>query len=233
VYQQEILDIWVHLSEHDGFLQVLKGLPVYYNEREIETRRELHMSKVVVFTNLTLDGVMQAPGRPDEDRRGGFEHGGWATPYAAMAQAGESINMGALLLGRRTYEDFYAVWPKRKDDPISAMLDNMQKYVASTTLSEPLAWSNSTLLKGDAAEAVARLKEEPGKDLVVMGSGELVQSLRRGNLVDDYVLLIHPLVLGSGRRLFPDGGAFAALRLVGTRTTTNGVVIVTYQPASP
>jgi len=187
------------------------------------------MSKVVVFTNLTLDGVMQAPGRPDEDRRGGFEHGGWATPYAAMAQAGESMaNTSALLLGRRTYEDFYTVWPNRTDNPYTAVLNNMQKYVASTTLSEPLSWINSTLLKGDAAEAVARLKEEPGKDLLVMGSGELVQSLMRRNLVDSYVLLIHPLVLGSGRRLFTDGGAFAALRLVATSTTTTGVVIATY-----
>ena len=113
------------------------------------------------------------------------------------------------------------------------MLNNTQKYVASTTLKEPLAWSNSTLLKGDAAEAVARLKEQPGKDLVVLGSGKLVQSLMRRNLVDEYVLLIHPLVLGSGRRLFSDGGAFAALRLVGTKTTTTGVVIATYQPAEP
>ena len=126
-----------------------------------------------------------------------------------------------------------SLFHKRKDSPFSAMLDNMQKYVASTTLSEPLSWSNSTLLKGDAAEAVARLKGEPGKDLVVMGSGELVQSLMRGNLVDEYVLLIHPLVLGSGRRLFPDGGAFAALRLADTKTTTNGVVIATYQPDEP
>jgi len=191
------------------------------------------MSKVVVFTNLTLDGVMQAPGRPDEDRRGGFEHGGWAAPYAAMAQAGDSMaNVGALLLGRRTYEDFYAVWPKRKEDPISSMLDNMQKYVVSRTLSEPLSWINSTLLKGDASETVARLKGEPGKDLVVMGSGELAQSLMRSNLIDEYVLLIHPLVLGSGRRLFTDGSPTATLRLAGTRTTTNGVVIVTYQPAA-
>jgi dihydrofolate reductase len=192
------------------------------------------MSKVIVFTNLTLDGVMQAPARPDEDRRGGFEHGGWAAPYAAMAQAGESMpTIPALLLGRRTYEDFYAVWPKRKDDPLSARLDNMQKYVASTTLSEPLAWINSTLLKGDAVETVARLKNELDKDLVIMGSGELIQSLMRANLVDEYVLLIHPLVLGSGRRLFPEGGTFAALRLVGAKTTNNGVVIATYQPASP
>jgi dihydrofolate reductase len=190
------------------------------------------MSKVVVFMNLTLDGVMQAPGRPDEDRRGGFEHGGWAIPYATMEAAEESMAYtGALLLGRRTYEDFYAVWPNRTDNPFTAVLNNTQKYVASTTLSEPLSWSNSTLLKGDAAEAVARLKEELGKDLVVLGSGELVQSLMRRNLVDEYVLLIHPLVLGSGRRLFADSGAFAALRLVGIKTTTTGVVIATYQLA--
>jgi dihydrofolate reductase len=191
------------------------------------------MSKVIVFTNLTLDGVMQAPGRPDEDRRGGFEHGGWGVPYAAMAQAGESIaDMGALLLGRRTYEDFYAVWPQRKEDPISAMLDKVQKYVVSTTLSEPLPWVNSTLLSGNAAEPVARLKQELTKDLVIMGSGELIHSLRQSNLIDEYVLLIHPLVLGSGRRLFPDGATFAALQLVATKTTTNGVVIASYQPVS-
>jgi dihydrofolate reductase len=192
-------------------------------------RRYLLMSKVVVFMNLTLDGVMQAPGRPDEDRRGGFEHGGWAMPYATVEAAEESkAYTGALLLGRRTYEDFYTVWPNRTDNPFTAVLNNTQKYVASTKLSEPLPWSNSTLLKGDAAEAVARLKEEGGKDLVILGSGELVQSLMRRNLVDEYVLLIHPLILGSGRRLFTDGGAFAALRLVATRTTTTGVVIATY-----
>src|SRR2546430_4170412 len=187
------------------------------------------MSKVVVFTNLTLDGVMQAPGRAERDGRGGVEHGGWATPYAAMAEAGESTaTTSALLLGRRTYEDFYTVWPNRTDNPYTAVLNNTQKYVASTTLSEPLPWINSTLLKGDAAEAVARLKEEPGKDLVVLGSGELAQSLMRANLIDEYVLLIHPLVLGSGRRLFPDGGTFAAFRLVDTTTTATGPVIATY-----
>jgi dihydrofolate reductase len=111
------------------------------------------------------------------------------------------------------------------------MLDNMPKYVASTTLSEPLPWINSTLLKGDAAETVARLKQESDTDLVIMGSGELAQSLMQANLVDTYVLLIHPLVLGSGRRLFPEGGAAATLQLVGTRTTSTGVVIVTYQLA--
>jgi len=192
------------------------------------------MSKIVAFISLTLDGVMQAPGRPDEDRRGGFEYGGWAAPYATMDAADESMgNTGALLLGRRTYEDFYTVWPNRTDNPFTEVLDNAQKYVASTTLEEPLPWINSTLLKGDAAEAVAKLKEEPGKDIVILGSGELVQSLMRRNLIDEYVLLIHPLVLGSGRRLFADGGAFAALRLVKTRTTTTGVVIATYQLAEP
>ena len=190
------------------------------------------MSKVVVFINLTLDGVMQAPGRPDEDRRDGFEHGGWAMPYATMEAAEESMAYtGALLLGRRTYEDFYTVWPNQTNNPFTEVLNNTQKYVASTTLEEPLPWSNSTLLKGDAAEAVARLKEESGKDLVVLGSGKLIQSLIRRHLIDEYVLLIHPLVLGSGRHLFTDGGAFTALRLVNTKTTTTGVVIATYQPA--
>ena len=195
------------------------------------------MSKVVAFTSLTLDGVMQAPGRPDEDRRGGFEYGGWATPYADSvlgSVAGESMAYtGALLFGRRTYEDFYGVWPSRTDNPFTAVLNNTQKYVASTTLEEPLPWSNSTLLKGDVAEAVATLKAQAAKDLVVLGSGALLQTLMRCNLVDEYVLLIHPLVLGSGRRLFTDAGSFAALRLVGIKTTTTGVVIATYEPTGP
>jgi len=191
------------------------------------------MSKVVVLTNLTLDGVMQGPARPDEDRRGGFEHGGWAAPYAAMEATGNNFaSAGALLFGRRTYENFYAVWPKQTNSPYTEFLNTIQKYVASTTLKEPLPWSNSTLLKGDAAQAVSQLKQQPGKDLLIMGSGELIQSLMRANLIDDYVLLIHPLVLGSGRRLFPDGGAAATLRLVATSTTDKGVVIASYQPAS-
>jgi dihydrofolate reductase len=195
------------------------------------------MRKVVVFTSLTLDGVMQAPGRPDEDLRGGFEHGGWAAPYADPVMGSVAAGMaqgGALLLGRRTYEDFYAFWPNQPEpNPFTAVLNNSQKYVASTTLQEPLVWTNSTLLRDDATEAVARLKQQPGTDFVVLGSGELVQSLRRRSLVDEYVLLIHPLVLGSGRRLFAEGSAFSALRLVDTKTTTTGVVIATYQPAEP
>ena len=191
------------------------------------------MGRIVAMTNLTLDGVMQAPGRPDEDRRGGFAHGGWATPYAAMQYAGDSVPFGGgLLLGRRTYEDFFSVWPGRKESPFSAMLDGMQKYVASRTLREPLPWMNSTLLAGDAAEAVARLKQEPGNDLLIMGSGELIQSLMRRILIDEFLLLIHPLVLGSGRRLFGDGGVFSTLQLDGVRTTPNGVVIATYRPAA-
>jgi dihydrofolate reductase len=192
------------------------------------------MSKVVAFTSVTLDGVTQAPGRPDEDRRGGFTHGGWALPYndevLGQVMAKGMADSGPLLLGRRTYEDFYGFWPRQTDNPFTEVLDNTLKYVASTTLAEPLPWRNSRLLDGDAAEAVARLKQQPGKDLVVLGSGELVQSLRRRDLVDEYQLLIHPLVLGSGRRLFPDDGAFTALRLVDSVTTTTGVIIATYQP---
>jgi dihydrofolate reductase len=163
------------------------------------------VSKVVAFTNVTLDSVMQAPGSPDEDRRDGFEHGGWATPYAAMSQAGGSMGQpGALLFGRLTYEQFYEVWPKRKDSPFSAMLDNMTKYVASRTLNDPLPWMNSTLLQGDGADAVARLKKELSHDLLVLGSGNLVQSLARRNVVDEYVK---------------------------SQATPNGVVIATYEAA--
>ncbi len=191
------------------------------------------MSKIVAFTILSLDGVMQAPGRPDEDRRGGFEHGGWAVPYSDPVMgkvAGESMaNTGALLFGRRTYEDFYSVWPNRTDNPFTDVLNKARKYVASRTLEEPLPWSNSTLLEGDAADAVAKLKEQPDKDIVILGSGELIRSLMPRKLVDEYVLQIHPLVLGSGRQLFTDGGEFTTLRLVDTKTTTTGVVIATYQ----
>jgi dihydrofolate reductase len=193
------------------------------------------MSRLVVTNHLTLDGVMQSPGHPDEDRRGGFERGGWQPPYGdsvmGSVMAEGIAKGGAMLFGRRTYEKMEAAWADGPEDsPFTAVLNERQKYVASTTLKEPLSWVNSTLLEGDAAEAVARLKEQPGKDLVVLGSGELVQSLMRANLVDEYVLPIHPLVLGSGRRLFTDGGAYSALRLVDATTTTGGVVIATYQP---
>jgi dihydrofolate reductase len=193
------------------------------------------MRRVVVTTRLTLDGVMQGPGRADEDLRGGFAHGGWALPYndevlgRAMGQG--MAQAGALLLGRRTYEDFFAVWPQRTDNPFTEVLNNTHKYVASTTLREPLPWQNSTLLDGDAGDAVAALKLQPGPDLAVLGSGELIQSLQERKLIDEYVLLIHPLIIGSGRRLFPDGSPPSELRLVDHVTTTTGVMIATYQPA--
>ena len=195
------------------------------------------MSRLVVNENVTLDGVMQSPAGPDEDRRDGFEHGGWAPPYFDQVMgdvAAEGMAKGgAMLFGRRTFEQFASFWSTQPDDnPFAAVLNDRQKYVASRTLEEPLSWSNSTLLQGDAMEAVAELKEQPD-DLVVLGSGELVGSLMRAGLVDEYVLLIHPLVLGSGRRLFPDGAPSTALRLVDTKTTTTGVVIATYQPAEP
>lgn len=192
------------------------------------------MSRVVVFNSLTLDGVMQAPGRPEEDRRDGFEHGGWAQPYndpvIGRVAAEGMARSGTLLLGRRTYEQLFSFWPHQTDNPFTEVLDNTLKYVASTTLREPLPWSNSALLPGDAADAVARLKEQPGKDMVILGSGVLVESLMRRNLIDEFQLLIHPLVLGSGRRMFT-GGASAALRLVDSVTTTTGVLIARYQPA--
>jgi dihydrofolate reductase len=194
------------------------------------------MSRMIVINHLTLDGVMQAPGRPDEDRRGGFEYGGWAQADndAVMGQAlGEGMSQGgALLFGRRTYEDFAAFWPKQPEpNPFTAVLNNVQKYVVSRTLEEPLAWGNSTLLKGDAAEAVASLKERSVQDIAIMGSGELIQSLMSHNLIDEYLLMIHPLILGTGRRLFPDGTSFTSLRLVKSLPTTTGVIIATYQPA--
>ena len=196
------------------------------------------MSKIVLFVSLTADGVMQAPGRPDEDRRGGFTHGGWAAPFgdSVLGQvAGESMaGSGALLFGRRTYQDFYAVWPNRpKPNPFTDILNNAQKYVASRTLKNPLPWMNSTLLSGDAAESVAGLRRQSGKDIVILGSGELARSLMRSNLIDVYILIIHPLVLGSGTRLFAAEGPTLGLRLLKTQATTTGVVVATYQPAEP
>jgi len=190
------------------------------------------MRKIVVFTNLTLDGVMQAPGRPDEDLRGDFKYGGWGAPYAAMTYANSAVmsNTGAYLFGRRTFEDFYAVWPNRTDSPFSQMLNNGQKYVVSTTLREPLPWVNSTLIQGDVPALLADLKSQPGKDFLVMGSGVLVQTLMQHKLVDYYILLIHPLLLGTGRRLFPEGSPYTSLKLLEVKSTPTGAAILTYEP---
>jgi dihydrofolate reductase len=191
--------------------------------------------RVVLIDHLTLDGVMQAPGRADEDPRGGFEHGGWSTPYGdevlGKAMGKRMAEGGPLLLGRRTYEDLFSFWPSQTDNPFTEALNNVRKYVASTTLKEPLPWANSTLLQGDAAEAVSELKEEPGPDIHILGSGELAQSLMRHDLIDEFLLTIHPLVLGSGRRLFLDGGTCSSLELVDAEPTTTGVIIATYRPA--
>lgn len=194
------------------------------------------MGRIVVFNSLTLDGVMQAPGRSDEDTRGGFQHGGWAVPYSdedmGRAAGGSMATAGGLLLGRRTYEDFYSVWPKRTDNPYTEILNNSPKYVASNTLKEPLPWINSILLTGDVPGALAELKTRLSKDLVILGSGELLQTLIKHNLIDSYMLLIHPIILGSGTRLFRDGSAYAELKLVDAKPTSKGVVIATYQPTN-
>lgn len=194
------------------------------------------MSRIVVTMHLTLDGVMQAPGRPDEDTRDGFPHGGWAIPRndEVMGRVmGEGMARGGpLLLGRRTYESLYEFWPKRTDNPFTEVLNRAQKHVVSTTLSEPLPWQNSTLLDCDVPAAVAQLKRESDKDIGVIGSGELIQTLRRHDLVDEYLLMIHPVVFGTGRRLFPEGAPPAELRLVDSVVTTTGVVIGTYRPAA-
>jgi dihydrofolate reductase len=193
------------------------------------------MRRLMVLEMVTLDGVMQAPGGREEDQRGGFTHGGWSVPYndpVKMQVMGEGMAQRTdMLFGRWTYEKFYDVWHGRTDNPFTSVFERSRKYVASRTLSGPLPWVNSTLLEGDAADAVARLKQEPGPDLLVMGSGVLAQSLMRHGLVDEYQLLIHPLVLGSGRRLFTDGVPGSQLRLVKSVPTTTGVIITTYQPA--
>ena len=192
------------------------------------------MRKVIVFTNVTLDGVMQAPARPDEDRRGGFPYGGWGGPYNGM-QSREAIEgvgaWGGLLLGRHTYENLYNYWPKQTDNnPFTDRLNKMQKYVVSTTLAEPLAWQNTTLIKGNLAEAVTALKAQTGDNLIVMASSKLTQSLMKYHLIDRYVLMIHPLVLGTGQRLFDDIGQSTSLRLISAKPTPQGVVVAIYEP---
>lgn len=191
------------------------------------------MRKLTVFNHVTLDGVMQAPASPDEDTRGGFSRGGWAQAgndqvMADFIGVGRGGEPGGLVLGRRTYLHFYGFWPHQPDNPYTESLTKQQKYVASRTLAEPLPWQNSTLLPADAAAGVAELKQTPGPDLLILGSGELIGSLRPRALVDEYVLLIHPLILGEGRRLFPEG-APADLRLAESVTTTTGVIIARYQ----
>jgi dihydrofolate reductase len=191
---------------------------------------------IVVSEFLTLDGVMQGPGDPNEDRSEGFEHGGWQLAYFDDTFANE-MNAGferteAYLFGRRTYEIFAGWWPNQgPDDPLAPIFNEAPKYVVSTTLSEPLPWQNSTLIHGDVPAEIARLKAGAGKDIQVIGSGELVRTLIKHRLVDRYQLMIHPLVLGTGKRLFQGDLAPTRLRLVDSKPSSKGVLILTYEPA--
>jgi dihydrofolate reductase len=179
--------------------------------------------------------VMQAPAAPEEDTEGGFRHGGWQRPYFDdVLGATAAVRMAAPdadVFGRKTYEKMAAHWPTAPDDdPYAQHLNSTPKYVASTTL-QSVDWQNSTLIKGDVAEQIAKLKEEPGGNIVVLGSGELVQTLIRHDLVDEYFLVVFPIVLGSGKRLFREADEVRRLRLVDSKATSTGGVILTYQPA--
>ncbi len=191
--------------------------------------------RLTLHTFVTLDGVMQAPGGPGEDPEGGFAHGGWSFPYGdadfGTAMTGWFGNADAFLLGRKTYEIFSGYWPRVTDpgDPIAVALNTLPKFVASTTLSS-VSWHNSALLGGDVAAEVAKLKERPGNELQLHGSGGLAQTLIEANLIDEYRLLIFPVHLGAGKKLFRDGAPAAALRLIDATTTSTGVVIARYAP---
>lgn len=194
--------------------------------------------RLTLHTFLTLDGVMQAPGGPDEDPDGHFEHGGWSFPYGdqdfGAAMTGWMEQAGAFLLGRKTYQIFASHWPHvtDPDDPIAARLNALPKYVASTTL-DSVGWAHSVLLGGDAVAEVAKLKEQPGGELQVHGSGELAHALIEHDLIDEYRLLFFPVHLGAGKKLFRDGAKAAALRITGSSVTSTGVIIATYEPDGP
>jgi dihydrofolate reductase len=195
------------------------------------------MRKVIVQDWMTFDGVVQAPGTADEDTTGGFEHGGWSSRYfdeISMKWVVRNLTAaGGFLFGRRTYESFAAHWPNasQEEQVLAEPLNTRPKYVASRTLTEPLEWQNSTVLQGDVAEAVAALKQQDGDDLLVMGSTELVQTLIEHDLVDEFLVMIDPVVVGGGKRIFRDDGALRSLRLVDSQVTTTGAIIVTYAPA--
>jgi dihydrofolate reductase len=192
------------------------------------------MRKLIVNTFLTVDGVMQAPGGPEEDPTEGFPHGGWSVNYwdDLMGQRmGEFMGKPFdLLLGRKTYEIFAAYWPYVSENPAADALNSARKYVASRTL-DTVDWDNSTLIEGDVAEGVAKLKEQSGPEIQVHGSANLIQTLLEHDLVDEFGLWIFPVVLGSGKRLFADGAVPAGLKLVDSQTSTTGVLIMRYERA--
>jgi len=192
--------------------------------------------KLTTITNISIDGVMQGLGGPDEDRRGGFERGGWALPLfdeEAEAFLSEVYQRAdAFLFGRRTYEIFAGYWGAIADpgNPIAAALNTRPKYVASTTLTEP-RWADTTVLSGDVAEAIGELKAKPGGELQVHGSGALTRWLLENDLVDEMTLIVVPVILGQGARLFPETGPDLALDLVESRVDSKGVTIQVYRPA--
>lgn len=195
------------------------------------------MRRVVVVEWMTLDGVVQAPGQPDEDRDGGFEHGGWHLRYfddtsRAWVVQGYS-EAGGFLFGRRTYQNLAAYWPNASEEEqvIAEPLNTKPKYVASRTLAEPLEWQNSILLRGDVARAVRTMKQEEGGDLHVIGSSEFARTLIEHDLVDGFRLMIDPLVVGGGKRLFWNGGALKPLRLLESQATSTGAILATYAAA--
>ncbi|ORT58273.1 dihydrofolate reductase family protein [Streptomyces sp. CB03238] len=196
------------------------------------------MAKLTLTTFMTLDGVMQAPGGPDEDRTDGFEYGGWSVPFADedFGRFMDEVfgRVDAFLLGRRTYEIFASYWPKVTDenDPIASRLNSLPKYVVSRTLHNA-EWNNSTVISGDLTEEVERLKQRPGREIQVHGSARLAQSLIALGLLDELNLLVFPVFLGKGRRLFPDGSAPTAFELTGHRTSSTGITIQTYRPTGP
>jgi dihydrofolate reductase len=197
------------------------------------------MRKVIVNEFMSLDGVAQAPGGADEDSSGGFAHGGWHMRYmeeevARKWMLGSIVEAGGFLLGRRTYEIFAAYWPNAPEEEqvIAEPLNGKPKYVASTTLTEPLDWQNSTLIDGDVAAAVAALKQEGDGDLHVIGSTGLVRTLIEHDLVDEFRLMIDPVLLGGGKRIFRDDGSLRPLRLIDGQVTSTGAILATYARAA-
>jgi dihydrofolate reductase len=194
------------------------------------------MGKLIVTTFLTLDGVMQAPGGPEEDQSGGFAHGGWLVPYAdadmGRIMDGLITQADGFLLGRKTYEIFAGYWPKVTDpaNTIARVLNGQPKYVASKTL-DKADWHNTTLLKGNVVDEITKLKRPAGAQIQVHGSGDFLQTLIEHDLIDEYHLWVHPIVLGTGKRLFASGAVPAALTLLDTHTTSTGVLVQTYQRA--
>ncbi len=192
--------------------------------------------KIIAITHVTLDGVMQAPGGPEEDSSNGFTHGGWSAPYgddAAGQVIGEIIaGEFGLLLGRRTYDIFAAYWPNHNDNPIGKAFNKATKYVVTRTLNQ-LDWKNSQKIAGDAVDGVRRLKASAGPELHIWGSGELLQTLFAADLVDEYRVWVYPVVLGKGKRLFENSLPPRRLTLVESRSTSDGVLLNTYRPAGP